>query len=69
MSQTNGVDYGIHAIAFATALVHGRDPVHSHFDNTCLRDHLLSGLERGHVDRFPETPRQRRVGFGRKGVT
>lgn len=34
LSQTNGVDCGLYAIAFATDLVHGEDPVNSHFDST-----------------------------------
>ena len=59
-NQPNGSDCGLFAIAFATELVHDHDPAGSFFDTLSLRQHLLEGLERGYLDRFP-VKRKRRI--------
>ncbi len=65
MSQTNGSDCGLHAIASATELAHGFDPVFCQWDTDIMRQHLLSCLENGKLERFPTTKR-RRVAFGNR---
>ena len=64
-NQPNGSDCGLFAIAFATELVHGNDSAGSFFDTLSLRQHLLEGLERGYLDRFP-VKRKRRIPLGMK---
>ena len=51
---------GILAIASATELAHGYDPVLCSWDTSrVMRDPLLSCLENDHITRFPTTRRQR----------
>lgn len=57
--QPNGSDCGLFAIASATELVHGCDPVLCHWDNEKMRQHLLCCLENGYISRFPCTKRRR----------
>ena len=52
-SQPNLTDCGLFALAFATELVHGEDPVLCSFDCSAMRLHLLQCLEAGFVERFP----------------
>ena len=59
MSQPNGSDCGVYAIAAATELAYGYDPVFCHWDTINMRAHLLSCLELGTIDRFPTTKRRR----------
>ena len=64
--QRNTFDCGVLAIASATELAHGQDPVLCSWDTSrVMRDHLLSCLENGHMTRFPTT-RRRRVGLGKR---
>ncbi len=65
MSQTNGSDCGLHAIAAATELVYGFDPVFCQWDTDIMRQHLLSCLENGKLERFPTTKR-RRIALGNR---
>ncbi len=44
MSQTNGSDCSLHAIASATEPAHGFDPVFCQWDTDIMRQHLLSCL-------------------------
>lgn len=62
-SQPNLTDCGLFALAFATELVHGEDPVLCSFDCSAMRLHLLQCLEAGFVERFPRK-KLRRVPFG-----
>ena len=61
--QPNVNDCGVHAIAHATELAHGADPVTCNWDMGQMRKHLLSCLESGVMTRFPKGG-QRRVRFG-----
>ena len=61
--QPNGYDCGMFAIACATELVHGYDPVFCNWDVPRMRQHLLTSLEKGFLDRFP-CSRRRRVALG-----
>ena len=51
--QTNCVDCGLFAIAFATSLAHNENPVRRVYNTTKLRQHLVSCLEAGKVSVFP----------------
>ena len=59
-AQPNLTDCGLFAVAFATELVHGEDPVLCNFDCAGMRTHLLAGLEAGLIGRFP-CKKKRRV--------
>ena len=48
--QTNAYDCGIYAIACATELALGFDPVLCSWDCEHMREHLLNCLERGKMD-------------------
>ena len=62
-NQPNLDDCGFYAIACATELTHGHDPVMCKFDNAAMRSHLISCLEAGYLERFP-CKGVRRVPFG-----
>ena len=62
-SQPNGNDCGLFALACATELVHGYDPLLCNWDLTRMRMHLLMSLESSYMGRFP-CIKQRRVPFG-----
>ena len=62
-SQPNSYDCGVFAIACATELVHGCEPVLCNWDISKMREHLLVSLEMGYLDRFPCT-KKRRVPLG-----
>ena len=62
-AQPNSNDCGIFAIACATEIVHGFDPVACNFNCSAMRQHLLNSLTQQYIDRFPSKPR--RVAFGR----
>jgi len=51
--QSNGVDCGVFAIAFAVALAHGKDPTLLAFEESLMRSHLLECLEDKKVRLFP----------------
>ena len=51
--QTNCVDCGLFAIAFATSLAHNENPVRRVYDTTKLRQHLVSCVEAGKMSVFP----------------
>ena len=52
--QPNGVDYGVFAIAFATALAFGNDPTKKRFDIKKMRRHLRDCLKVERMSPFPE---------------
>ena len=62
-TQPNLNDCGLFALACATELVHGFDPVLCSFNTASMRPHLLACLEAGYISRFPCIKR-RRVLFG-----
>ena len=61
--QPNASDCGLFAIACATELVEGHDPVLCQWDCMQMRPHLLCCLEAGRIYHFP-TVKQRRVPLG-----
>ena len=62
-AQPNLNDCGLYAIACATEITHGHDPVLCAFNNAAMRSHLISCLETGYIERFP-CKKIRRVPFG-----
>ena len=63
--QPNSNDCGLFAVAFATELVHGRDPSLCHFNTSAMRQHLVGCLSEGHLSRFP-LKKRRRIPLGSK---
>ena len=55
MVQPNAHDCGVFALACATDLAHGHDPVLSEWDldHNTMRKHLVECLGRGHISPFP----------------
>ena len=51
--QDGGVDCGLFAIAFATELAYGNDPVQVSYVQSAMQDHLLLCLEQGEMKLFP----------------
>ena len=62
-SQSNSYDCGVFAIAFATEIAHGNNPVSMHFDDMVMRRHLMECFKACHMSSFP-CRRQRRIPFG-----
>jgi hypothetical protein len=62
--QTNAHDCGVYAIAYATELAYGADPITCNWDVGQMRGHLLQCLESGLLTRFPRLPSQRRIRLG-----
>ena len=52
-SQKNGSDCGVFAIAYATELAYGRDPIHCQWKAGVLRRHLMTCLEDQTITQFP----------------
>ena len=70
-SQLNGSDCGLFALACATELAYGKDPVLCRWDCSMMRPHLIKCLEQGKMIEFP-TDGRRRVPLGmriRKSTT
>ena len=63
MPQHNSYDCGLFAIANATALLHGTNPVRCVWDTSIMRRHLVKCLEKKIMEPFPVL-RERRVPFG-----
>ena len=61
--QTNAHDCGVYAIAYATELAHGADPVSCEWDVGQMRKHVLLCLESGVLTRFPKAG-ERRIRIG-----
>ena len=55
LPQPNSYDCGMYAIAFATELLFGNDPVLCDFvtEASAMRFHLISCFEKGKIERFP----------------
>ena len=56
--QPNGSDCGVFALAFATELAHGCNPVFCRYSVPKMREHLLTCLESGKMQPFPQTKRR-----------
>ena len=52
--QPNVSDCGVFAVAVATELVHGKDPVLSFWDVSRMRGHLAKCIEDKKIDCFPQ---------------
>ena len=61
--QPNASDCGVFAIAGATELVYGKDPVLSYWDVTRMRSHLINCIEARTIECFPQA-RARRMPLG-----
>ena len=57
--QQGGCDCGLFAIAFATALVTGQNPGGIIFDQSKMRRHLYSCLNKGRLEMFPILERKK----------
>ena len=53
--QTNSVDCGLFAVAFATSLVFGANPSNATYDQKLMRRHFLTCLEKKVMEPFPES--------------
>ena len=61
--QTNGVDCGVYALAFATALCFGKDPCEILLNRRTARKHLWWCLENENLAMFPHSSRQSSPGL------
>ena len=61
--ETNCVDCGLLAVAFATNLTHNENPVRRVYDTTKLRQHLVSCLENGKMSVFPSHSSNKKKDF------
>ena len=52
--QVGSCDCGLFAVAFATAVAHGKDPLQCTFDQSHMRQHLHKCLSRKRLTPFPE---------------
>ena len=59
--QSGGYDCGLFAVAFATALVLGKNPGQFLFDQTAMRKHLWKCLKSGRMTMFPVKKERRRA--------
>lgn len=59
--QVGGLDCGLFAVAFATALCSGIDPFTCSFKQTEMRSHLLTCFESHQLSTFPAPDRPRRL--------
>ena len=53
--QVGSSDCGLFALAFATDLCHGLDPLNQKYDQRFMRQHYVSCLENGAMTSFPKT--------------
>ena len=53
--QPNSSDCGLFAIAAATEIVHGKDPLLSYWNTSILREHLTQCLEQKKMECFPQS--------------
>lgn len=56
-TQTNGIDCGVFALAFATSLCYGKDPCEVSFSRRVMRQHVWSCIETKSLSMFPHTKR------------
>ena len=61
VAQQNADDCGVHAIAYATELAHGTDPVLCSWDFENMRPHLIQCLESGVIARFPKLGEENQI--------
>ena len=63
--QPNSYDCGLFAIAIATELTFGRDPLLCYWDTKLMRSHFVKCLEQGKMEYFPQKT-HRRVPIGNR---
>ena len=63
--QPNESDCGVFAVATATEIVHGKDPILSFWDVSRMRTHLIECLEAKYIECFPQA-RTRRMPCGNR---
>ena len=56
--QIGSNDCGLFALAFATVLCHGLDPVNQRYEQQSMQQHYVSCLENGAMVPFPKTTRK-----------
>lgn len=56
-NKRGGTDCGLFAIAYATDLCCGNDPSQKEYKQSQMRDHLLTCLQKNHLDPFPADAR------------
>lgn len=61
--QSNGVDCGIFSIAYASAILNGRNPSIITFDRSKFRSHLQECYVKSCLTDFPEAPSKNQVKF------
>ena len=61
--QSGGSDCGLFAIASATALCHGQNPVHFRYEQSSMRKHLMKALEMKALHPFPAKKKKKDKGF------
>ena len=66
--QKDSCSCRLYAIAFATELVYGYNPIISNFDDRKMRDHLIECFEKRHMSRFPTYSGQRRIHVGTEAI-
>ena len=66
--QAGGYDCGLFAIAFATAIVFGKQPGLFCFDQPKMREHYKKCLEQGHITKFPLQRMRRRAKIKTTGL-
>ena len=66
--QKGSFSCGLYAIAFATELVYGYNPIISNFDDRKMRDHLIEYFEKRHMSHFPTYGGQRRIHVGMEAI-
>lgn len=59
--QSNSVDCGVFAIAFATSVAFGENPTTCQYDKSKMRGHLIQCLEEGQMQPFPQYLPQKRI--------
>lgn len=64
-SQKNGSDCGIFAIAYATQLAYGHDPIQCQWKVGVMRNHLLKCFEKQMITPFP-LEKERRITMGNR---
>ena len=64
--QVGSNDCGLFAMAFATDLCNGLDPVNQRYEQGCMRQHYVSCLENGSMVPFPKTTKKVPLHIGSK---
>nr|XP_047124266.1 uncharacterized protein LOC105849580 [Hydra vulgaris] len=66
--QQNGSDCGLFAIAYATDILFGINPVDSNYDHTKMRAHLVDCFRQNLMSTFPQASFSKRIKRGRQKI-